>query len=340
MTDRQLADAAWAELTKTTDSYPAWVRKGSPPTSHWAHAKAFLDQIGGAPPPPPPPPPTTGTDAFKGLNCYRDSDLALARDLTGCKSVRLEMPTAARVQAALNAGQTVLPLAMVSGSHTVPDPATFAAQIVHLYATDWQKPRAVEFHNEPWGSGFWPPKPDPPAYMNALRMFAAAMWHDFPDCLILVASDFVGNTNTSGSNIWLANLIAADTTNLLADPRIRPTVHNYNNSTDVHRRTTQPCWWDFDRYSCIFKAYKDHGHPNPLLWATEWSCGYGSVRDFTDTQQAAYTVEGMKTMRDSGMVEAAFNYMFKTGDTGGDQPFNWLRADNTPKPVCAAVKAL
>jgi hypothetical protein len=53
MTDRQLADQAWAELTKTTDSYPTWVRKGKPAASHWAKAKAFLDQIDVAPPPPP-----------------------------------------------------------------------------------------------------------------------------------------------------------------------------------------------------------------------------------------------------------------------------------------------
>lgn len=56
MTDRELADAAWLELTKTTDSYPAWVKKNKPASSHWAHAKGLLEQIGLAPPLPPPPP--------------------------------------------------------------------------------------------------------------------------------------------------------------------------------------------------------------------------------------------------------------------------------------------
>lgn len=45
MTDRQLADAAWVELTKTTDPYPVWVKKGQPASSHWAKAKALLDKI-------------------------------------------------------------------------------------------------------------------------------------------------------------------------------------------------------------------------------------------------------------------------------------------------------
>ena len=53
-TDRQLADSAWSELTLTTDSYPSWVHKGKPSSSHWAHAKAYLDQIGISPPLPPP----------------------------------------------------------------------------------------------------------------------------------------------------------------------------------------------------------------------------------------------------------------------------------------------
>lgn len=51
MTDRELADAAWAELSKTTSSYPSWVKMGRPSSSHWAHAKSLLDQIGIVPPP-------------------------------------------------------------------------------------------------------------------------------------------------------------------------------------------------------------------------------------------------------------------------------------------------
>ncbi len=53
MTDKELAQQAWAELERTTDSYPTWKRKGFPQSSHWAHAKTLLDQIGGVTPPPP-----------------------------------------------------------------------------------------------------------------------------------------------------------------------------------------------------------------------------------------------------------------------------------------------
>jgi hypothetical protein len=64
MTNRELADAAWLELTKTTDPFPKWVSKGKPASSHWAKAKGLLDQVTdpAAPPPPTPtPPPTTNT---------------------------------------------------------------------------------------------------------------------------------------------------------------------------------------------------------------------------------------------------------------------------------------
>ncbi len=62
MTDKELWQAAWKELTLTTDSYPAWKKKGFPASSHWAKAKSLGDQIGPDVPPvstnPVPPPPS------------------------------------------------------------------------------------------------------------------------------------------------------------------------------------------------------------------------------------------------------------------------------------------
>jgi len=67
MTDAELRDAAWVELTKTTDSYPKWKLRGFPPATGWGRAKSFLDQIGLAPPPPPPPLPPPPPGSWFGL---------------------------------------------------------------------------------------------------------------------------------------------------------------------------------------------------------------------------------------------------------------------------------
>jgi hypothetical protein len=50
MTDAQLRDQACAELRLTTDSYPTWVKKGRPSSSHWAKAFTLLGQIGATSP--------------------------------------------------------------------------------------------------------------------------------------------------------------------------------------------------------------------------------------------------------------------------------------------------
>jgi hypothetical protein len=62
MTPEELADAAWQELTLTTDSYPKWKQRGFPSNTHWGKAKAYLDQIKDTEPTPDPDPvpvPTT-----------------------------------------------------------------------------------------------------------------------------------------------------------------------------------------------------------------------------------------------------------------------------------------
>lgn len=51
MTDRELAAAAWAELTQTTITYDRWRKQGFTP-GHWANAKTLNDQIGNIVPPP------------------------------------------------------------------------------------------------------------------------------------------------------------------------------------------------------------------------------------------------------------------------------------------------
>ena len=108
--------------------------------------------------------------------------------------------------------------------------------------------------------------------------------------------------------------------------------------------TSQPCSWDFNRYQCAYNDLKAFGHPNPQVWVTEWGWEtndpppafhfFGAV---SEAQQAAYTVEGIRKMRDSGIVERAYAFMFKTGDAWA---YNWLDPAGSPRDVIAAVRAL
>lgn len=79
MTDRELWEAAWAELTQTTVTYDRWRRQGFTP-GHWANAKKLGDQIGAVVPPPPvgppAPPPLVNPKTVVLTNANRGSALA------------------------------------------------------------------------------------------------------------------------------------------------------------------------------------------------------------------------------------------------------------------------
>lgn len=223
------------------------------------------------------------------------------------------------------------------------DMAAWAAHLATDYVAKWGSPPAVEIWNEPWGSGFWQPTPDPDAYYRLVVESCKALWAVNPHCIVVVASDATGNTNTKGTDKWRVNLLAADTTGLLADPRIRPSTHNYCDARSPETHTSSPNSWDFDRYEGCYDDYLRHGHPDPQVWVTEWGwqAGAGSAlipyTPVSEQQQADYTVRGINMARASGKVEAMHNFYFQTSNSWN---YNWLRTDNSPKPVCAAVKPL
>jgi hypothetical protein len=98
--------------------------------------------------------------------------------------------------------------------------------------------------------------------------------------------------------------------------------------------TSKPCWWDLDRFKCAYADFKAHGHPNPQVWVTE----YGWESDVVGEQhQADYVTQALSIFRNSGQVAAACAFFFMTSNT---LSYNWLRPDNSAKPVVAAVRAL
>jgi hypothetical protein len=293
------------------------------------------------------PPPATSLDALGGLAIYVDTDYVKARDLVGEKYVRRDWPSASSVAAAKAAGIQLLPVADYAHGHGTVDhapPTDLAGWIAELkadYVNDWQSPPAVEIWNEPWLTSFWQPTPNPTAYLNLVKNAAAALWSINPNVRILVSLDTNGSTNTTGTNVWRKNVLAADTGKFLTDPRIRPTTHNYVEGRTPTTVTSQPCSWDFNRYDCAYNDLKAFGHPDPQVWVTEygWEVNegthyYGTV---TEAQQADYVTQGIELMQASGHVEHAYAFFLKTNESWS---YNWLDLANQPRDVCAAVKAL
>jgi hypothetical protein len=139
------------------------------------------------------------------------------------------------------------------------------------------------------------------------------------------------------------DLLAADTTGFLNDPRILPTVHAYVEGRTPQAVTGSGCTYDLDRFECAYEDFKAHGHPSPRVWITEfgWESntaapGYSAFSAVSEDQQATYTIAALEQFRSSQMVAGAFAFMLKTNDNWN---FNLLRPDNSEKPVVASLRS-
>lgn len=284
-----------------------------------------------------------GVCAYNGT-----SDFARIQGL-GIKAVRMDRPSASLIEKARTFGIEVLPIADygftdLSGSGDMQVPPTpqnygeWSKRMVDTWRSMKDPPKVLEVWNEPWGV-FWKPKPDPVAYLALCKAFAAEAWSVWPTATILVSAD----ESSAQYGTWRKDLIAADSDGFLKDPRVLPTTHNYAEARTPTQVTKSPCAWDLNRFQCAYNAFKAHGHPNPQVWITEYgwesntpSPGYSKYGAVTEQQQSDYTIQALDIFRKSGMVAASYSYMVQS-----NQPwnYNWLKPDNSDKPIISAIKA-
>jgi hypothetical protein len=287
-------------------------------------------------------------DDFVGVCCYREADFAAIADL-GVGHVRLDFPDANAIEDARAVGLEVLvgawfcPWTSLNGGKDDRWPplpqhrATWAERMVEAWSAMWPRPLALECWNEPWLPNFWKPGPEPANYLELCKALATEAWSVWPDRPILVCADTVALDESRYP--WRAELLKADTTGFLTDPRVRPTTHNYCEARGPYAGTSKPCWWDFNRYECAYDDFKAHGHPDPQVWVTEYGWRTGNVaKAVTEEQQAAFVVDAIQQMRASGMVERCYAFLYKSNDNFW--AYNWLRPDNTEKPVCNAIRSM
>ena len=284
-----------------------------------------------------------GVCAYNGTN-----DFARIQSL-GIKAVRMDRPSASLIEKARTFGIEVLPIADygftdLSGSGDMqvpPTPQNYGAWSKRMVDT-WRgmkdPPKVLEVWNEPWGV-FWKPKPDPVAYLALCKAFAAEAWSVWPTATILVSAD----ESSAQYGTWRKDLIAADSGGFLKDPRVLPTTHNYAEARTPTQVTKSPCAWDLNRFQCAYNDFKKHGHPNPQVWITEYgwesntpSPGYAMYGAVSEQQQSDYTIQALDIFRKSGMVAAAYSYMVRSNEPWN---YNWLRPDNSDKPIVGAIKA-
>jgi hypothetical protein len=317
-TDRR--DEGLAHLRKTSARYTPKLEAS--PTTEWGKAFAAFAQIGHEPAAPPAPPAHPFAD-FVGVCAYRDVDASLVAGL-GVRHARMDNPSAAELTQWRAAGVEVLPLATycpwpdLNGGQDdkhPPTPANHAAwatRVVDRYRSMGNPPAVLEFWNEPWLTNFWEPGPDAPAYLALFKAFSAAVWAWRPETVILVSLD----TSGSGGYAWRKNLLAADTTKALCDPRVKWTTHNYVEGRGPTTVTPSPCSWDLDRYRCASVDALAHG-----MGRTGWVTEFGWTRLATDTPpgvgeatQADYIEQALHIFKDSGLVERAYLFCAKSND--------------------------
>ncbi|WP_437624057.1 hypothetical protein [Sorangium sp. So ce1151] len=286
---------------------------------------------------------------FTGACAYDTSDFARLESL-GVRHVRMDQPSADKIELARQFGIEVLPIVdygipELSGQDDDKYPplpehrGAWAKRMVDVWRGMEEPPRVFEVWNEPWHENFWKPAPDAAAYLELVKAFADEAWAEWPEATLLVSAE----TESAPSGLFRDALLAADTTGFLNDPRILPTTHNYVEGRSPTQVTSQPCFWDLDRFACAYDAFKAHGHPDPQVWVTEfgWESDTPSGFHYLDTvseqTQADYTREALQIFRDSGKVARAYSFMFRIDDPWN---YNWLRPDGSQKPVCDTVKTL
>jgi hypothetical protein len=331
MTALDTARLTVAEIEKVSN----WTYCKTRPTTHLYKAHAAAMQTIAA---------LTVYQEFIGVCAYRPTDLDLIASL-GVKHVRMDNPSAATIDLARSKGLEVLPIADynpwtdtrpagASSDKYLPDTDAkrqlWAQRMVAQWAGMASPPKVLEVWNEPWLTGFSEDGINAASYLALVKAFAAEAWKVWPGATILVASDTMG----TDSYPWRQNLLAADTGQFLTDPRVLPTTHNYIEGRTPTQVTASPCAWDLDRYKCAYTDWKAHGHADPQVWVTEFGWESGVVGE---ANQAAYTRQAFQSFKSSGMVAAAFTFFLKSNDAWS---YNWLRTDNTQKPVTAAVKEM
>jgi hypothetical protein len=238
------------------------------------------------------------------------------------------------------------------------DFALYAAAVASRYGstgTFWRThPRrhptplaAVEIWNEPYGSWFWKPSPDPIAYDHLVGLTAPAVHAADPDLKVLMSGDLQSWSQGSFPHIgpWLTRVLTAD--RQVAKLVDGLAVHPYPQPRQLGPYAGARLDQSFARVALIRRTELALGIHLPI-WITEvgWSTVTRNNRiGVSDHQQATYIAGAVRrAIGDWGAyVPKIFIYGWFTpsSSAAGDKPaFGLLNPDGSPKPAWQAIVRL
>jgi hypothetical protein len=237
------------------------------------------------------------------------------------------------------------------------DPADYAAyarRVVERYGpggTFWAahpelpaKPLGgVELWNEPWGSWFWKPGPDPAAYARLAKAAAIAVKAASPSVPVLLSGDILQIRADGSSAPWLDAVLAAD-------PSLRSVIDAYSTHPYPSPRnrspldTSMPAAYRFDRAQLTHDVAAKYDADKPI-WITEvgWSTATGVPDAVSEDTQATYLRDAVTSALGRQAVQRIFVFGWdKSSGVSGDREGNYglQRADGSFKPGWSALTSI
>jgi hypothetical protein len=201
----------------------------------------------------------------------------------------------------------------------------------------------VELWNEPWGSWFWKPGPDPAAYARLAKAAAVAIKATGAPVPVLLSGDILQIRADGSSAPWLDAVLAAD-------PSLRGVIdayatHPYPSPRDRSPLdTSMPAAYRFDRAQLTHDVAAKYNADKPI-WITEvgWSTAAGVPDAVSEDTQAKYLRDAVTSALGRQAVQRIFVFGWdKSSGVSGDREGNYglQRADGSFKPAWSALTSM
>ena len=206
---------------------------------------------------------------------------------------------------------------------------------------------AMEIWNEPYGSWFWKPGPDPAAYAAMVRATAPVIHAADPKMQIIMSGDLQSWDDGYAAHLqpWLSSVLRADpgVTKLVNGLGVHPYSEPRNLGPDDAGPNPLVT---FGRVALIHQAEVASGVSLPI-WITEvgWSTAPGTPYGISTQQQASYMAAALRRgiIEWGGFVKRIFLFgWYRSSDLPGDMYHNYglLFNNGVPKPAWTTITQL